>query len=134
MDTINVPYINLATSHAPLKDELLSAVARVIDHGMFVMGDEVAEFEHRFAELCEVRYAVGVNSGTDALIMALEVLGVGPGDEVILPAQTFVASGLSILMTGAKPVFADIQYETGNIDHKTIKERMRFKTATFLKL
>lgn len=106
---MNVPYVDLAEQHAPIKEKLLEAVGKVLDHGKFVLGDEVAEFEKRFAELCGVRYAVGLNSGTDALILALRALGVGPGDEVITVANSFVSSVSCIICVGAKPVFVDVR-------------------------
>ena len=86
-----IPYIDLGAQHRPLKDELMEAIGRVIDHGVFILGEEVTRFEEAFASLCGVRYAVGVNSGTDALIFALRALGVGPGDEVITVPNSFVA-------------------------------------------
>lgn len=104
-----IPYVNLAGQHAALKNELLAAVGRVLDSGHFVLGPEVAEFEKRFAKLCGVRYAVGVNSGTDAIVMALRALSVGPGDEVITVANSFVTSASAIVAVGAKPVFVDVR-------------------------
>ena len=99
----------------------------------FVSAGEVAiEFEKELSDTLGLVNPVSVNSGTSALHLGLEVAGVGPGDEVILPAQTFVASGLSILMTGAAPVFADIQYETGNIDPESIKEKITENTKAIM--
>ncbi len=105
---LKVPYVDLVAQHAPIKDELLAAIARVIDHGQFVLGEETAHFEREFAELCGTRYAVGVNSGTDALILALKAVGVGSGDEVITVPNSFVASVSCIRLLGAKPVFVDV--------------------------
>ena len=78
---MKIPYVDLAGQHAPIKDELLQAVGRVIDSGNFILGEEVHAFEEKFARLCGVRYALGVNSGTDALILALRSLKIGVGDE-----------------------------------------------------
>ncbi len=105
---MNIPYVDLAEQHAPIKDKLLEAVSKVLDHGKFVLGEEVAEFERRFAKLCGVPYAVGLNSGTDALILALRGLGIGPRDEVITVANSFVSSTSCIVCVGAKPVFVDV--------------------------
>ncbi len=105
---LSVPYVDIAAQHAPLKAELLDAVAGVIDSGAFVLGPQVAEFEARFAALCGSRYAVGVNSGTDALVFALRACGVGPGDEVITAPNSFVASATCIRLLGARPVFVDV--------------------------
>jgi dTDP-4-amino-4,6-dideoxygalactose transaminase len=105
---LRVPYVDIAGQHAPLKAELLDAVASVIDSGAFVLGPQVAEFEARFAALCGTAYAVGVNSGTDALVFALRASGVGPGDEVITAPNSFVASATCIRLLGAMPVFVDV--------------------------
>jgi dTDP-4-amino-4,6-dideoxygalactose transaminase len=105
---VRVPYVDIAGQHRPLSGELLDAVARVLQGGRFVLGDEVAAFEERFARLHNVRHAIAVNSGTDALTMALRALGIGPGDEVITAPNSFVASASSIVMAGAEPRFADV--------------------------
>ena len=102
------PYVDIAGQHEPLKDEILEAVARVIDHGQFVAGGEVEAFEGEFARLCSTRCAVAVNSGTDALILALRGLGIGPGDEVITVPNSFVATTSAIRMALAEPVFVDV--------------------------
>ena len=105
---MNIPYVDLVEQHAPIKEKLLEAVSKVLDHGKFVLGEEVAEFEQRFARLCGVQYAVALNSGTDALILALRALGVGAGDEVITVSNSFVSSTSCIVCAGAKPVFVDV--------------------------
>jgi dTDP-4-amino-4,6-dideoxygalactose transaminase len=105
---MQIPYVDLAAQHAPLKAELLSAVAEVIDSGQFVLGPAVAAFEKALAELCQTPHAIGVNSGTDALILALQAMGIGPGDEVITPTNSFVASASAIALVGAWPVLADV--------------------------
>lgn len=105
---MNIPYVDLAGQHAPIKEKLLEAVSKVLDHGKFILGQEVAEFESRFASLCGAPYAVGLNSATDALILALRSLGIGPGDEVITVANSFVSSVSCIVCAGAKPVFVDV--------------------------
>ena len=105
---VHVPYVDIASQHVPLKAELMEAVARVIDHGQFILGPEVQEFEQRFAALCGVRYAVAVNSGTDALTLALRALEIGAGDEVITVPNSFVASTSCIMLVGARPVFVDV--------------------------
>src|SRR3989338_8192471 len=105
---MNVPYVDLAEQHASIKDELIKAVSKVLDHGKFVLGEEVAEFQQRFAQLCGVQYAAALNSGTDALILALRTLGIGSGDEVITVANSFVSSTSCIVCVGAKPVFVDV--------------------------
>ena len=128
---MKVPYVDLNGQHAPIKGELLDAVARVIDHGHFILGEEVEEFENRFAQICGVKYAVGVNSGTDALIFALKALGIGPGDEVVTVPNSFVASAGCIVMTGAKPVFVDVR-DDFNIDPALIESAITPRTRAIL--
>lgn len=128
---LRVPYVDIAGQHAPLRAELLAAVAGVIDSGAFVLGPQVEEFESRFATLCGARYAVGVNSGTDALILALRVLGVGPGDEVITPPNSFVASASCIALLGAQPVFVDVG-DDYNLDPAKIAAAITPRTKAIL--
>ena len=101
--TVKIAYVNLAAQHAPIKGELLEAIAGVIDRGQFILGEEVHTFEQRFAESCGVPFAVAVNSGTDALILALRALGIGQGDEVIITGFTCSAVPEPILFLGARP-------------------------------
>ncbi len=126
-----VPYVDLALQHAQIKDELLEAIARVLDHGRFILGDEVSEFERRFAEFCGVTYAVGVNSGTDALILALKVIGVGEGDEVITTPNAFISCASSIALLGATPVFVDVR-DDYNIDPGLIQKAITRRTRAIL--
>src|SRR5437588_70523 len=128
---MNIPLVNLGAAHAPIKDELLAAIARVIDHGGFVLGPEVAAFERRFAELCGVRYAVGVNSGTDALIFALRALGVGPDDEVITATNSFVASASCIALVGARPVLVDVA-DDYNLDPTLLEPAITERTRAII--
>lgn len=128
---MKIPYINLAAQHVTIKEELLAAVAKVIDHGKFILGEEVAKFERRFSHLCEVNYALGVNSGTDALILALETLGVGAGDEVITVPNSFVATAAAVALVGAKPVFVDTG-EDYNINPALIEPAITERTKAIL--
>jgi dTDP-4-amino-4,6-dideoxygalactose transaminase len=128
---IQVPYVDIAGQHAPLKDELLEAVGRVIDSGHFILGPEVEAFEHAFAALCGARYAVGVGNGTDALVLALRALGIGPGDEVITPPNSFVASTSAIVLAGATPVFADVR-DDYTIDPQLIEAAITPRTKAIL--
>jgi dTDP-4-amino-4,6-dideoxygalactose transaminase len=109
------PYVDLVGQHAAIKGELLEAVASVIDHGGFIGGKEVEAFETQFASCCGARYAIGVNSGTDALILALRALGIGAGDEVLTAPNSYIATASSIALVGAKPVFVDVRDDL-NID------------------
>ena len=107
-------------------------VKSVLDSGFLSEGKLVKEFEKELSEKLGLTNPVAVNSGTSALHLALVLAGVGPGDEVILPSQTFIATGLAVLYVGAKPVFADIEYDTGNIDPKDIKRKITKKTKAII--
>lgn len=128
---MNVPYVNLPAQHASIKAKLLAAIESVLDQGQFILGPEVDEFERRFAELCGARYAVGVNSGTDALILALKALGVGPGDEVITVPNSFVASTSCIALVGARPIFVDVR-DDYNMDPALIEGAVTKQTRAIL--
>lgn len=113
---IRIPYVDLAAQAAPLRERLLAAVGRVLDHGQYILGPEVGELECRLAGALGVRQVVGVNSGTDALLLALRLRGVGAGDEVITTAHSFVATATAIELVGATPVFVDVDPATMQID------------------
>jgi dTDP-4-amino-4,6-dideoxygalactose transaminase len=123
--------VNLKAQHAALKAELLDAVAGVLDRADFILGGQVEEFERRFAELIGVRHAVAVNSGTDALMLALRVLDVGAGAEVITAPNSFVASASAIAMVGARPVFADVGPDY-NIDPEQVEKAITSRTKAIL--
>lgn len=126
-----IPYINLSQQHAAIKDKLMEAVERVFNHGQFIFGPEVEEFELGFAQFCQTKYAVGVGNGTDAIILALKAIGVGPGDEVITVANTFVSTVSSIVAVGAKPVFVDVGHDY-NIDPHLIEKAITKWTKALL--
>ena len=126
-----IPYVDIAGAHAPLRGQLLEAVGRVLDSGAFIFGDEVAEFERRFAALCGTKFAVSVNSGTDALVLGLRVLGIGSGDEVITAPNSFVASASAIALCGARPVFADAG-DDYNIDPECVERAVTPRTKAIL--
>src|SRR5206468_7651040 len=128
---VRIPYANLAGQHAALRDELLAAVGRVLDHGKFILGPEVGEFERRFAAVCGVDHAVAVGNGTDALVLALRVLNIGAGDEVITVPNSFVASAAAIALLGARPVFVDVADDL-NIDVGRIDAAITPRTRAIL--
>src|SRR5215203_1964304 len=111
-----VPFVALGRQHAGMRRELDAAFERVVDADAFILGKEVAEFESRFGAYCGVEHCVGVSSGTDALALVLMAAGIGHGDEVIVPAHTFVASAFGVVHAGATPVFCDVDAGTGLID------------------
>src|ERR1700745_3743382 len=96
-----VPFVALERQHGPIGDELHAAFGRVVSRSGFILGEEVERFESEFAEFCSVKHCVGVASGTAALTIALIAAGIGPGDEVIVPGHTFVASALAVVHAGA---------------------------------
>jgi dTDP-4-amino-4,6-dideoxygalactose transaminase len=106
-DPVKIPIFSLKRQHETLKGKLTEAFQRVLDSGCFVLGPEVEALENEFCDYLGTKYAVGVSSGSDALLLALQALGVGPGDEVIVPAYTFFASAGSVSRLGARPVFVD---------------------------
>lgn len=118
--------------HTHISQKSFKRVEKVLQSTFVSEGEVVKEFEDQLGNKLGLPNPVAVNSGTSALHLGLAVSGVGSGDEVILPAQTFVATGLVILMQGATPVFADIQYETGNIDPESIKEKITEKTKVVM--
>ena len=107
---MRVPFSYLDKQFADIAP-ILRSVKAVVKRGDFTLGREVAEFEAKFAKVCGTKYAVGVNSGTDALFLSLKALGVGPGDEVITMPNTFIATAGAIAASGAKPVFVDCNAE-----------------------
>jgi dTDP-4-amino-4,6-dideoxygalactose transaminase len=115
-----VPYLDLARGARDIGPELELAMRRVLKSGRFIGGDEVARFERDFADLCGAEAAVGVGNGLDALSLALRAWGVGPGDEVIVPAHTFIASALAVEDAGASPVLVDVEPDTGLMDMRQV--------------
>jgi dTDP-4-amino-4,6-dideoxygalactose transaminase len=112
----HVPYVDLARQHGALKADVLRAVERVLDHGHFILGPEVEQFECAIEERLGVRHAVSVANGTDAIVLALRGLGIGPGDEVLTPSHSFVATALAVRLVGATPVFVEVEEETMLLD------------------
>lgn len=130
--TTKVPFADLARHHAPLRDELEAAFTRVLDASGFILGEEVEHFEQEFASLCSVSHCVGVNSGTAALTIMLEALGIGPGDEVIVPAHTFIATALAVIHAGAAPVCVEVDSGTGLIDPAAARAAVGPATAAVI--
>lgn len=127
-----VPFVGLARQHEALGEELREAFERVVGSDGFILGPEVEAFEREFADYCAARECVGVASGTAALALALTAAGIGPGDEVVVPAHTFIASALGVLHAGATPVFCDVQRDTGLIDPRGIDAVLGPRTAAVI--
>jgi len=117
---VSVPLFDTSTVLEPLRVQLRAAVARVLDSGRFILGPQVEAFEREMAAYCGARHAVGVANGTEAITIALRAMGVGPGDEVLVPSFTFYASAEAIPPTGATPVFCDIDPQTFCINAETV--------------
>jgi len=113
---MNVPFLDIQATYAELRDELDEAYRRVTASGWFLLGRECEAFEREFAEYCGVAHAVGVANGLDALALILEALGIGPGDEVLVPAHTFIATWLAVTRVGAVPVAVDVDERTCALD------------------
>jgi dTDP-4-amino-4,6-dideoxygalactose transaminase len=127
-----VPLCDLKAQFQPLQEEIEAAISRVLASGQVILGPEVAAFEKEAAAFCGVKHVVGCASGTDALLLAVHALGIGPGDEVILPPFTFFATAASICRAGATPVFADIDPLTFNIDPRCVEERLAPNTKAIM--
>jgi dTDP-4-amino-4,6-dideoxygalactose transaminase len=125
---MKVPLLDLSEQHRNLRAELDAAVARVLDTNGFILGAEVAELEREIAEYCQTKFAVGCASGSDAILLALMALGIGPGDEVITTPYSFFATVSSITRLGATPVFVDIERATFNIDAQQIEGKITSRT------
>jgi dTDP-4-amino-4,6-dideoxygalactose transaminase len=129
---IKVPFVDLTWQNQPLQAKITKAIQTVIDRGDFVLGQALAEFETAFAQACGVEYAVGVASGTAALALALQAYGIGAGDEVLVPANTFVATLMGTIQAGAKPILVDCHLDTALIDLAAAAQRITPKTRAIL--
>ncbi len=129
---MKVPLLDLETQHAAIRDELGQALRTVIDSNRFVDGPQIRDLEERIAAYCSCAEAVAVSSGTDALLLSLMALGIGPGDEVITTPYTFFSTAGSIWRLGAKPVFVDIEKDTFNIDPSRIEAAVSERTKAVI--
>jgi dTDP-3-amino-3,4,6-trideoxy-alpha-D-glucose transaminase len=129
---VGVPLFDTSTPLIPLREELRAAVAQVLDSERYILGPEVSAFEREFADYCGCAHAVGVANGTDAITIALRAMGVGPGDEVVVPSFTFYASAEAIPPTGARPVFCDIDPSTYCVTAETVRAALTPRTKAVI--
>jgi dTDP-4-amino-4,6-dideoxygalactose transaminase len=129
---MKVPFIDLPAQHRALQAELNEAMARVMERADFALGKDVAEFEEEFAAFCGTRYAVGLDSGLSALELGLRALGIGPGDDVIIPAHTFMATAAAVTFAGARPVLVDVNERTYNLDVNLVEAAITRRTKAIL--
>ncbi len=125
---MQVPFNDLRLLHSKLKQEILDSIGNIIDNSSFILGPGVRNFENDFASEIGVSHCTGVSSGTDANHLALWANGIGPGDEVIIPANTFIATAWGVTLCGATPVFADCEADSYNIDPAEVERKITSKT------
>jgi dTDP-4-amino-4,6-dideoxygalactose transaminase len=129
---MNIPFLDLKSINESFNGTLEEATARVVRSGQYILGEEVASFERDFAAYCGVSHAVGVSNGLDALHMILRAMGIGPGDEVIVPANTFIATWLAVSFCGAKPVPVDAEPNGFNIDLSSVEAVITPRTRAII--
>lgn len=129
---MSVPFVDLTREYDELRDAIDGAVGKVLESGYFVGGDPVTDFESEFAEYVDADNGIGMNSGSDALTLAMQALDIGPGDEVILPSHTFVSSANAVVKNGGRPVFVDVDPETLLVDPDAVAEAITPETEAIL--
>ncbi len=127
-----IPFIDLKSQQERIKPQLDAAIARVLEHGKYIMGPEVQELEERLADYVGVKHCIGVSSGTDSLLIAMMALNIGPGDEVITVPYTWISTAEMIALLGAKPVFVDIEEDTWNMDPTKLAAAITDRTKAIM--
>jgi len=127
-----IPFLDLRAGYDELRPEIDAAISRVLDSGMYILGEEVAAFEREYAAYCGCKHAIGVANGLDALHLALRAMGVGPGDEVIVPSNTYIATWLAVSQCGATPVPVEPVEGTSNLDPALIEAAITPRTKAIL--
>ena len=128
---MQIKFFDFSPEISEIESQIFDAIKRVISSGRYILGKEVTAFEKEFSKACSCKHAIGVASGTDALFLALKAFDVGPGDEVITVANTFAATALAIMYTGATPVFIDIEPQSHLINPHLIQEAITPKTKAY---
>lgn len=129
---MSISWVNLTIQHQNIRSEINSVIQDILDHGDFILGQDVTKLEEEFAAYCGTKYAVGVDNGLSALELSLRAYGVGPGDEVIVPTHTFTATAAAATLAGATPVFVDADPETWNIDPTKIEDAITPRTRAII--
>lgn len=129
---MNIPFLDLKAPHEELREELHAAFTRVLDSGWYIQGEELAKFEQEFAAYCGAQHCIGVANGLDALHLILRAYGIGPGDEVIVPSNTFIATWLAVSHAGARPVPAEPDDANFNIDPARIEQAITSRTRAII--
>ncbi len=129
---INIPFLYFSPMHTAIKAEMQEAFNRVYDSNWYVLGNEVVQFENAYATFNQVKHVVGLSNGLDALYLALKACGMGVGDEVIVPSNTYIATVLAVSYLGATPVFVEPCKETYNIDPNRIEAAITPKTRAIM--
>lgn len=129
---MNIPFMSFKPMHDELKSEMLKAFQEVYENGWFIQGSECQQFEEEFASYCGTDYCVGCGNGLDALYLILRAMGIGQGDEVIVPSNTFIATALAVSYTGAKPVFVEPNIGTFNINPQYIESAINNNTKAII--
>ena len=132
MKKMNIPFASFKPMHDELKEQLVNAYTSVMERNYFIQGSECQKFEEEFAKYCENEYCVGVATGLDALYLILKAYGIGNGDEVIVPSNTFIATALAVSYVGATPIFVEPTIETYNINPDKIEEAVTEKTKAIM--
>ena len=127
-----IPFLDLRAGYEELRPEIDAAISRVLDSGMYILGEEVAAFEREYAAYCGCKHAIGVANGLDALHLALRAMGVGPGDEVIVPSNTYIATWLAVSQCGATPVPVEPVEGTSNLDPALVEAAITSRTKAIL--
>ncbi|MBV9691391.1 MAG: DegT/DnrJ/EryC1/StrS family aminotransferase [Ktedonobacteraceae bacterium] len=130
--SLKIPLVDLQAQYSGLKPAILAALEAVLDSMQLFLGPQIRAFEHNFAAYCQCQYGIGVSSGTDALAIALRACDIGPGDEVITVANTFIATVEAIALVGAKPVFVDVDPETYLLDWRQLEQALSSRTRAVL--
>jgi len=125
---MTIPFLSFTPQHGPIREEVLAAIANVYDKQWYVLGEQVLAFESAYAEFNQVKQCIGVANGLDALHLALEALGVGPGDEVIVPSNTYIATWMAVSFLGATPIPVEPNPATYNLDPARLEEALTART------